>query len=185
MIGGAHRFRRDNNRALFHLMTRAIGSHPTPHECRQMTKTSMTPDIVAFNLAVTSKKQLLQSLSERVAQHGGLCERMVMDAIMKREKLGSTGIGEGIALPHATLPKLSATITLLATLESSVEFDSPDGDAVDLVALVLGNQEDSSSYLASIKTASHFLKARGNALRDADNEAAVRQLLDSRLTAAA
>ena len=66
-----------------------------------------------------------------------------------------------------------------------MEFDSPDGDAVDLVALVLGNQEDSSSYLASIKTASQFLKARGNALRDADNEAAVRQLLDSRLTAAA
>ena len=150
-----------------------------------MTKTFMTPDIVAFNLAVTSKKQLLQSLSERLAHHGGLCERAVMDAVMKREKLGSTGIGDGIALPHATLPKVSATVTLLATLESPVEFDSPDGVAVDLVVLVLGCQEDSSSYLSSIKTASQLLKTHGTALRDATNETAVRQILDRRLTAAA
>lgn len=61
-----------------------------------MTKTFMTPDIVAFNLAVTSKKQLIQSLCERVAHHGSLCERAVMDTIMKREKLGSTGIGDGM-----------------------------------------------------------------------------------------
>ena len=150
-----------------------------------MTKTFMTPDIVAFNLAVTSKKQLLQSLSERLAHHGGLCERAVMDAVMKREKLGSTGIGDGIALPHATLPKVSATVTLLATLESPVEFDSPDGVAVDLVVLVLGCQGDSSSYLSSIKTASQFLTTHGTTLRDATDETAVRQILDRRLTAAA
>ena len=150
-----------------------------------MTKTFMTPDIVAFNLAVTSKKQLLQSMSERVAQSRGLCERTVMDAIMKREKLGSTGIGDGIALPHATLPEVSATVTLLATLDTPVDFDSPDGVAVDLAALVLGNQEDSSSYLASIKTASQLLKDHCGALRDAGDEATIRLLLDSRLTVAA
>lgn len=150
-----------------------------------MTKTYMTPDIVAFNLAVTSKKQLIQSLSERVAHHGGLCERAVMDAIMKREKLGSTGIGDGIALPHATLPKVGATVTLLATLETPVAYDSPDGVDVDLVVLVLGCQDDSSSYLASIKTASQLLKTHGTALRDASDETAVRQTLDRHLTAAA
>ena len=150
-----------------------------------MTKTFMTPDIVAFNLAVTSKKQLLQSLSERLAHYGGLCERAVMDAVMKREKLGSTGIGDGIALPHATLPNVSATVTLLATLESPVEFDSPDHVTVDLVVLVLGCQEDSSSYLSSIKTASQLLKTHGTALRNATDETAVRQILDRRLTAAA
>lgn len=150
-----------------------------------MTKTFMTPDIVAFNLAVTSKKQLLQSLSERVAQHGGLCERAVMDAIMKREKLGSTGIGDGIALPHATLPRVTTTLTLVAGLESPVDFDSPDGVPIDLVALVLGCQDDSSSYLTSIKTASHLLKEHGTALRKAADEDTMRRLLDQRLIAAA
>lgn len=150
-----------------------------------MTKTSMTPDIVAFNLAVTSKKQLLQSMTARLAQHRGLCERAVMDAIMKREKLGSTGIGNGIALPHATLSDVTATVTLLATLDTPVEFDSPDGTPVDLVVLVLGCQEDSSSYLASIKTASQVLKDHGSALRTASDEAGIRRILESRLTAAA
>ena len=154
-------------------------------ECRQMTKTSMTPDIVAFNLAVTSKKQLLQGLTSRLAQQLGLCERAVMDAIMKREKLGSTGIGNGIALPHATLADVTATVTLLATLDTPVEFDSPDGVPVDLVVLVLGCQEDSSSYLASIKAASQILKDNGPALRTASDETGIRRILERRLTAAA
>jgi len=150
-----------------------------------MTKTFMTPDIVAFDLAVTSKKQLLENLSERVAQHAGLCKRAVMDAIMKREKLGSTGIGDGIALPHATLPQGLVTVTLLATLQSPVDFDSPDGVPVDLVALVLGRQDESSSYLSSIKTASQLLKERATSLRRASDESALLQILDTRLTAAA
>ena len=150
-----------------------------------MTKTFMTPDIVAFNLAVTSKKQLLQSLTARLAQNLGLCERAVMDAIVKREKLGSTGIGNGIALPHATLSDVTATVTLLATLDTPVEFDSPDGVPVDLVVLVLGCQEDSSSYLASIKTASQLLRDHGSALRTASDEADIRRILERRLTAAA
>ena len=150
-----------------------------------MTKTPLTPDFVAFGLAVTSKKQLLQSLSERAARQHGLCERAVMDAIMKREKLGSTAIGDGAALPHATLPQLSTTVTLLATLDHPVDFDSPDGDPVDLVALVLGHHGDSSSYLTSIKAISQMLKERGAALRAAHDETTLRATLGSDVVGAA
>jgi len=150
-----------------------------------MTKTSFAPDILASRLAVTSKKQLLQTLSSRIARHGGLCERAVMTAILTREKLGGTGLGDGVALPHATLPQLTRSITLVASLDSAVEFDAPDGMPVDLVALVLGCQDNSHSYLAAITACSRLLRARGNALRSASNEEAMRNILSPPLEVAA
>ena len=68
-----------------------------------MTTANFTPDVVACRLAATSKKQLLQQLSTKAAAHAGLCDRKVLSAITEREKLGSTGVGNGLALPHAIL----------------------------------------------------------------------------------
>ena len=150
-----------------------------------MTAYSFTPDIVACRLAASSKKQLLQHVGSLAADHAGLCERAVLGAIMGREKLGSTGVGKGIALPHAMLEGAKDVVTLLATLESPVDFDAPDDVAVDTVVLVLGAKSDSNEYLAAINVASRALNQRGDAIRAAGSEAEIRDILSEALTAAA
>ena len=109
-----------------------------------MTTATFTPDVVACRLATTSKKQLLQQLSTMAAAHAGLCDRKVLSAIISREKLGSTGIGNGLALPHAILESATRPVTLLATLETPVDFGSPDNMPVEVMALVLGADEGSN-----------------------------------------
>lgn len=150
-----------------------------------MTAPSFTPDIVACRLAASSKKQLLQQLCSLAASHAGLCEREVLGAIMGREKLGSTGVGNGLALPHATLEAAASVVTLLATVESPVNFDAPDDVAVDTLVLVLGNKHDGNGYLSAVKMASRLLSQRGDTLRHAKNEAAIHEILAETLTVAA
>ncbi len=150
-----------------------------------MTSYSFTPDIVACRLAASSKKQLLQHVGSLAANHAGLCERAVLGAIMGREKLGSTGVGKGFALPHAILEGAKDLVTLLATLDTPVDFDAPDNVAVDTVVLVLGAKHDSNEYLAAINMASKVLNQRGDALRVASSEADIRSILSEALTAAA
>ncbi len=115
-----------------------------------MTTSTYTPDVVACRLAATNKNQLLQQLSTMAAAHAGLCYRKVLSAIISREKLGSTGIGNGLALPHAILESATRPVTLLATLETPVDFGSPDNMPVEVMALVLGADEDSNGYLSTV-----------------------------------
>ena len=149
-----------------------------------MPTATFTPDVVACHLAATSKKQLLQQLSTMAAAHAWLCERQVLSAIISREKLGSTGIGNGLVLPHAILDPHaileSATrpVTLLATLETPVDFGSPDNMPVEVMALVLGADEDSNGYLSTVNAVSRILHQRHAQLRDARSEADIRSALE-------
>ena len=143
-----------------------------------MTTATFTPDVVACRFAATSKKQLLQQLSTMVAAHAGLCDRKVLSAIISREKLGSTGIGNGLALPHAILESATRPVTLLATLETPVDFGSPDNMPVEVMALVLGADEDSNGYLSTVKAVSRILHQRHAKLRDAKSEADIRSALE-------
>ena len=132
-----------------------------------MTTATFTPDVVACRLAANSKKQLLQKLSTLAAAHAGLCDRKVLSAIISREKLGSTGIGNGLALPHAILESATRPVTLLATLETPVDFGSPDNMPVEVMAFVLGTDEDSNGYLSTVNAVSLILRQRHAQLRDA------------------
>ena len=149
-----------------------------------MIRPDLMPGILLCRHPVTSRKQLLESLCSRVARHGNLDERLVLDAVLDREKLGSTAIGDGIALPHATITGATATSTLLATLEQPVDFDSPDGKPVDIVMLVLGGDRDGASHLAALGVVSRQLRASGDFLRAADSEAALYDAVAGRLVAA-
>ena len=150
-----------------------------------MNTATFTPDVVACRLAATSKKQLLQQLSTMAAVHAGLFDRRVLSAIISREKLGSTGIGNGLALPHAILESATRPVTLLATLETPVDFGSTDNMPVDVMALVLGVDEDSKGYLSNFNTVSRMLHQRHAQLRYARSEADVRSALEeSKIVAA-
>ena len=143
-----------------------------------MTTATFTPNVVAYRRAATSKKQLLQQLSTMAAAHAGLCDRKVLSAIISREKLGSTGIGNGLALPHAILESATRPVTLLATLETPVDFGSPDNMPVEVMALVLGADEDSNGYLSTVNAVSRILHQRHAQLRDARSEADIRSALE-------
>ena len=143
-----------------------------------MTTATITPDVVVCRLAATSKKQLLQQLSALAAAHAGLCERKVLSAIISREKLGSTGIGNGLALPHAILESATRPVTLLATLETPVDFGSPDNMPVEVMVLVLGADEDINGYLSTVNAVSRTLHQRHAQLRDARSEADIHSALE-------
>ena len=100
-----------------------------------MTTATFTPDVVACRIAATSKKQLLLQLSIMAAAHAGLCDHKVLSVIISREKLGSTGIGNSLELLHAILDSATRPVTQLATLETPVDFGSPDNMPVQVMPL--------------------------------------------------
>ena len=149
-----------------------------------MNKSDLMPGILLCRHPVTSKKQLLESLCDRLANHAALCQRTVRDAVLEREKLGSTAIGDGIALPHATIAAGTATRSLLATLDQPVDFDSPDGKPIDIVMLVLGCEQDGAGHLATLSLASRQLRVSSDLLRRAGNEMELRDAVSGLLAAA-
>ena len=112
------------------------------------------------------------------AAHAGLCDRKVLIAIISRAKLGSTGIGHGLALPHAILESATRPVTLLATVETLVDFGSPDNMTVEVMALILGADEDSNGYLSMVNDVSRILHQRHAELREARSEADIHSALE-------
>ena len=97
----------------------------------------ISPDSVVANLKVTSKKQALQELSKKIAELIDQDERNIFDILLEREKLGTTGVGNGIAIPHGKLEALDKLQGLFARLERPVDFDAIDERPVDLIFLLI------------------------------------------------
>ena len=89
-------------------------------------------DAVIAGLKAKSKKQAIQELSAKAAELTGLSEREIFDTLLQRERLGSTGVGHGIAIPHGKLTRLDRLVGLFAKLSKPVDFDSLDDEPVDL-----------------------------------------------------
>ena len=87
----------------------------------------VAPNAIIPALKVTSKKQVLVELSAKAAELSGQNERAILEILQQREKLGSTGVGNGIAIPHGKLPKLGKLFGLFARLERPVDFEALDG----------------------------------------------------------
>ena len=97
----------------------------------------LSPDDVLIDVRASQKGLLLQELAAKAAASFGLPADQVASFLKKREELGSTGIGQGIAIPHARLPDLKRPYGLLAKLKQGIEFDAIDGQAVDVVFVLL------------------------------------------------
>ena len=97
----------------------------------------LSPKDVLIDVRGSNKQLLLQELAARAADSLRLRVDQVAPYLLKREELGSTGIGKGVAIPHARLPDLQRPFGLLAKLKAPVEFDAIDGQAVDIVFVLL------------------------------------------------
>ncbi len=118
----------------------------------------LTPEGVTAHLKVTSKKQALQELSVKAAAVSGLSERAIFETLLERERLGSTGVGQGIAIPHGKLGELTTLHGLFARLETPIDFDSVDDQPVDLIFLLLAPEAAGADHLKALARVSRLLR---------------------------
>ena len=109
-------------------------------------------------LKANSKKQLLQLLAERAAAITGMPEREIFDTILQRERLGSTGVGNGIAIPHGKLPGVKRITGVFARLETPVDFEALDDQPVDLVFLLLAPEGAGADHLKALSRIARVLR---------------------------
>jgi nitrogen PTS system EIIA component len=118
----------------------------------------VAPNAVIPALKVNTKKQALQELAARAAELTGQSERGVLEILLQREKLGSTGVGNGIAIPHGKLAKLGRLFGLFARLERPVDFDALDGQPVDLIFLLLAPEGAGADHLKALARVARLLR---------------------------
>ncbi|MBP6818021.1 PTS IIA-like nitrogen regulatory protein PtsN [Ferrovibrio sp. MS7] len=139
----------------------------------------LSPDGVVANLKANSKKQALQELASRAARLTGLHERQIFETLLERERLGTTGVGNGIAIPHGRIAGLPKLYGLFARVERPIDFDSIDEMPVDLVFLLLAPESAGADHLKALARVSRLLRDKGicEKLRGADSADAIYALL--------
>ena len=139
----------------------------------------VTPRGVVAQLRAPTKRQVLQELARRAAMMTGLPDKRIYDALAERERLGTTGIGTGIAVPHCRLPELTRLHGLFARLERPVPFEAIDDQPVDLVFLLLAPTDAGAEHLKALARVSRLLrdKAMCEKLRGANSADALYALL--------
>ncbi len=137
-------------------------------------------------LKATNKKQVLQELAARAAECCGVEEREIFETLLHRERLGSTGIGQGVAIPHGKLSSLGRLVGLFARLEKPIDFDALDGQPVDLIFLLLAPEGAGADHLKALARIARLLRDEQTAaqLRAARDESALRSLLTTPAAAA-
>lgn len=132
----------------------------------------LAPEDVIHGLRASEKSALLDDLARRAARSLGLDPGAVLGALVRREELGSTGVGDGVALPHARLEAVGQPFGLLARLRDPLDFDAVDERPVDLVFLLLLPAEDGGASL-------NALACVARTLRDPQTAAALRGARDA------
>lgn len=132
-------------------------------------------------LKVNSKKQLLQELAVKAAKLTGLPEREVFDVILQRERLGSTGVGHGIAIPHGKLNAIDRITGVFARLDTPVDFEALDDQPVDLVFLLLAPEGAGADHLKALSRIARVLRDQDLAakLRATDSASAIYAFLNA------
>lgn len=134
----------------------------------------LSSDSVVFSLRARAKKQILQELSAHAArQLPALDEHAVFETLQQRERLGSTGIGDGVAIPHGKLAGLDRLFGLVARLEKPVDFEALDGQPVDIAFLLLAPEGAGADHLKALAQVARMLREPGildriRAARDAN-----------------
>ena len=120
----------------------------------------VSPESVIADLKVVSKKQALQELAARASPLVGLPERVLFDGLLEREKLGTTGVGGGVAIPHGKFVPLGRTYGVFARLAQAIDFDAVDGQPVDLIFVLLAPQSAGADHLKALARVSRLFRDR-------------------------
>ena len=135
----------------------------------------LTLDCTQANLSASSRKRVLEEASELLAGHYALDARGILDALLARERLGSTALGDGVAIPHCRLAGCAAPIGALLTLAEGIDYDAPDEVPVDLLFVLLVPEDAAEEHLQILATLARLFIDGGNrtALRGADDPQAL------------
>uniref|UniRef100_A0A9E8CKX0 PTS IIA-like nitrogen regulatory protein PtsN n=1 Tax=Bosea sp. NBC_00436 TaxID=2969620 RepID=A0A9E8CKX0_9HYPH len=124
-----------------------------------MTLTDLlSPAAVISPLRANGKKQALQELAQHAATLTGLPDRELFEALLQRERLGSTGIGEGIAIPHGRMPGIDRLIGLFAKTEKPIDFDALDGQPVDIIFVLIAPEGAGADHLKALARVARVLR---------------------------
>jgi nitrogen PTS system EIIA component len=142
----------------------------------------VTPASVIANLRAANKRQALQELAKRAAALTGRHERAIFEVLLERERLNTTGIGNGTALPHGRLPDLPRLYGLFARLERPIDFEAIDNQPVDLIFTLLTPASAGADHLKALARISRLLRDKSTCdkLRGTDRSDALYALLSDR-----
>lgn len=141
----------------------------------------LNADAVLANLKVRSKKQALQEVAKLAAKVAGVNRQDVFNLLLERERLGSTGVGHGVAIPHARLANLNHHQAVFARLTEAVDFDAVDDAPVDLIFLLLAPEDAGANHLKALALLSRRMRDREfcDKLRGSNSADAIYALLVS------
>jgi len=131
----------------------------------------ISQESVIANAKSNSKKQLLQDIAEVASAETGVGSRVIFDLLLQRERLGSTGIGNGVAIPHGKLPGLPQITGVFARLSKPVPFEAMDDEPVDLVFAILAPEGSGADHLKALSRIARIM-------RNPDTLASLRQTTD-------
>src|SRR6202795_189591 len=118
----------------------------------------VAPEAILPALKVNSKKQALQELAARASALTGQNERSIFEVLLQREKLGTTAVGYGVAIPHGKLPKMETLFGCLPRMKRPIDFESMDDQPVDLVFLLLAPEGAGADHLKALARVSRLLR---------------------------
>ena len=118
----------------------------------------IAPEAVYPSLKAKTKKQALQDVAQKAAALTGIDARDILDTLLQRERLGSTGVGRGIAIPHGRLPALKSIVSVFARLDEPIDFEALDNEPVDLIFLLLAPEHAGADHLKALARISRLLR---------------------------
>ena len=121
----------------------------------------LQPEAVAPALRATSKKQALHELSAQAARLTGVDEREVFETLLQRERLGSTGVGDRVAIPHCKIARLDRLFGFIARTERPIDFEALDGEPVDIIFLLLAPAGAGADHLKALARVARVLREPG------------------------
>lgn len=139
----------------------------------------LSPHSIFLDTEISSKKKLLELIAATVAEQSELSQSSVYNGLLERERLGSTGLGKGFAVPHARSAELEQTIGLFFRLRESINFESPDNQPVDLVFSIIIPEEATEEHLMILSSLARIFSQADtcDAIRAAGNSDEIMQII--------